>query len=607
MFLNRRPVSADFLSRIMTDYRAPLNDIHFLLNEVAGLPAISQLPGCEEATPDLVAAVFEEAGKFATGVLAPLNRIGDTQGCRLIDGTVMLPEGWKEAYHQFAVGGWVGLGLSPEYGGQGLPKCVSTPVWEMWFSANTAFTMLPQLNTGESEAILLAASDELKATYLEKLVTGEWAGTMNLTEPQAGSDLAAIRTRAEPQVDGSYRISGQKIFISYGDHEITPNIVHLVLARLPDAPPGVKGISMFLVPKILPDGSRNDVRCVGLEHKLGIHGSPTCAMSFGDQGGATGWIIGEPNRGLEYMFIMMNEARFGVGVQGVGIGERAYQQALAFARERVQGRDVVTGETGKPIIQHPDVQRMLLTMRARIMAARALAYTAAGWFDVARHSPDKIASDKARRYVDLLMPVVKGWSTELCQQICYDAIQIHGGMGFVEETGIAQHFRDARIITIYEGTTGIQANDLIGRKILRENGATLRELIVEIRGVAAELAATKKLESLVVRLDEDLAALERALDWVLANGQTNLAGVLAGAVPFLHLLGLVCGSWQLGRTALAAVKPLNAGRYSDDYRRGLIELARFHAHALAVQTPALAAAIVGAGEMAECGFALLNE
>jgi alkylation response protein AidB-like acyl-CoA dehydrogenase len=350
--------------------------MRFLLQEVTGLAAIAQLPGCEDATADTVAAVLEEAGRFAAGVLAPLNSVGDRAGSSLEDGKVITPQGWKEAYQQFAEGGWVGLGLSPDYGGQGLPKCVATPVWEMWFSANTAFTMLPQLNTGESEAILLAASDELKSTYLEKLVTGEWGGTMNLTEPQAGSDLAAIRTRAEPQADGSYRLSGQKIFISYGDHEITPNIVHLVLARLPDAPPGVKGISMFLVPKYLVNadgslGAKNDVRCVGLEHKLGIRASPTCAMSFGDNGGATGWIVGEPNRGLEYMFIMMNEARFGVGVQGIGIGERAYQQALAFAKERVQGRDAVTGAVGIPIINHPDVKRMLLTMRARIMAARA--------------------------------------------------------------------------------------------------------------------------------------------------------------------------------------------------------------------------------------------
>ncbi len=592
------------------NYTAPLTDMRFLLEQVTGLDTISQLPGCEDATADTVAAVLEEAGRFAAGVLAPLNSVGDRAGSSLEDGKVITPQGWKEASQQFAEGGWVGLGLSPDYGGQGLPKCVATPVWEMWFSANTAFTMLPQLNTGESEAILLAASDELKSTYLEKLVTGEWGGTMNLTEPQAGSDLAAIRTRAEPQADGSYRLSGQKIFISYGDHEITPNIVHLVLARLPDAPPGVKGISMFLVPKYLVNadgslGAKNDVRCVGLEHKLGIRASPTCAMSFGDNGGATGWIVGEPNRGLEYMFIMMNEARFGVGVQGIGIGERAYQQALAFAKERVQGRDAVTGAVGIPIINHPDVKRMLLTMRARIMAARALAYTAAGWFDIARHSPDKAAADKAKRYVDLLMPVVKGWSTELCQQVCYDAIQVHGGMGFVEETGIAQHYRDARIITIYEGTTGIQANDLVGRKVLRENGATLRELILEMRGVVADLAAVPDLLSLAGRLEEDIAALERALDWILANGKDHLAAVLAGAVPFLHLLGTVCGSWQLARVALAASKPAKAESFGADYLRGLVELARFNAHALGVQALSLSAAITGAGgTVAESEFAL---
>ena len=581
----------------MTDYNAPLTDIRFLLNEVAGLPDIARLPGCEEATPDLVDAVLDEAGKFAAGVLAPLNAVGDRESCRLEDGKVITPQGWTEAYKAFAQGGWVGLGLTPEYGGQGLPKCVATPVWEMWFSANTAFTMLPQLNTGEAEAILLAASDELKATYLEKLVTGEWGGTMNLTEPQAGSDLAAIRCRAEPQSDGSYRINGQKIFISYGDHEITPNIVHLVLARLPDAPPGVKGISMFLVPKYLvnPDGSlgaKNDVRCVGLEHKLGIHASPTCAMSFGEAGGAAGWIVGQPNRGLEYMFIMMNEARFGVGVQGIGIGERAYQQALAFARERVQGRDAVTGAVGQPIIQHPDIKRMLLTMRARIMAMRALAFTAAGWFDIARHSPDKAAADKARRYVDLLMPVVKGWCTETCQQVCYDAIQIHGGMGFVEETGIAQHYRDARIITIYEGTTGIQANDLVGRKVLRENGATLRELIADMRADAGRLIADATLRDIGTRLNVHLDALERALEWMLSNGRERLGAVLAGAVPFLHLLGLVCGHWQLGRVAMASHAA--TARYAADYLRGLREVAGFFAATLAVQAPALATAIAAA-------------
>ncbi len=574
----------------MTDYSAPLTDIRFILRELAGLDSVAALPGCEEASPDVVEAILEEAGKFAAGVMAPLNQSGDEQGCRLENGKVITPDGWTEAYAQFRDAGWIGLSLPAEHGGQGLPKLVSTPVMEMWFSANTAFTMLPQLNMGQSEALMLAASDELKERYLGKLVTGEWAGTMCLTEPQAGSDLAAIRSRAEPQADGSYRVFGQKIFISYGEHEITPNIVHLVLARLPDAPPGVKGISMFLVPKVLPDGTKNDLQCVGIEHKLGIHGSPTCAMSFGDKDGAIGWIVGEPNRGLEYMFVMMNEARFGVGVQGFGIGERSYQQAVAFANERVQGRDGVTGETGKPIAVHPDVRRMLLTMRAKIMAPRMLAYTAAAWFDTAHHSTDQAAVDKAKRYVDLLMPVVKGWSTELCQQVCYEGIQIHGGMGFVEETGIAQHARDARIITIYEGTTGIQANDLIGRKILREKGATLRELIVDMLEVAAELKSAAALAPLGEQLADDVKTLERTLDWILANGRERLGDVLAGASPFLHLLGTVCGSWQMGRAALAATAKRGSGEYADGYLEEILKLARFYAGHVAPQAAAQARA-----------------
>jgi alkylation response protein AidB-like acyl-CoA dehydrogenase len=545
------------------NYTAPLTDMRFLLQEVTGLAAISQLPGCEDATADTVAAVLEEAGRFAAGVLAPLNSVGDRAGSSLEDGKVITPQGWKEAYQQFAEGGWVGLGLSPDYGGQGLPKCVATPVWEMWFSANTAFTMLPQLNTGESEAILLAASDELKSTYLEKLVTGEWGGTMNLTEPQAGSDLAAIRTRAEPQADGSYRLSGQKIFISYGDHEITPNIVHLVLARLPDAPPGVKGISMFLVPKYLVNadgslGAKNDVRCVGLEHKLGIRASPTCAMSFGDNGGATGWIVGEPNRGLEYMFIMMNEARFGVGVQGIGIGERAYQQALAFAKERVQGRDAVTGAVGIPIINHPDVKRMLLTMRARIMAARALAYTAAGWFDLARHSPDKAAADKAKRYVDLLMPVVKGWSTELVPAglLRRDPGAWRHGLrrGDRHRPALPRraHHHHLRRHHRHPGQRPGRAQGAARewRHAARTDPRNARRRRRPRRGPGPPVTGRP------ARRRHRRAGTRAGLD--PRQRQGHLAAVLAGAVPFLHLLGTVCGSWQLARVALAASKPAKA-------------------------------------------------
>jgi len=585
----------------MHDYAAPLRDMQFILRELAGLDAIAALPGCEDSTPDIVEAILGEAGKFAAGVLAPINRPGDLQGCRLEpDGRVTSPDGWKAAWDSFVEAGWTGLSLPPQFGGQGLPKLVSTPVWEMWFSTNMAFAMLPQLNVGQAEALLIAASDELKATWLPKVVSGEWGATMNLTEPQAGSDLAATRCRAEPAGDGGYRVFGQKIFISYGEHELTDNIVHLVLARLPDAPPGVKGLSLFLVPKYLLDadgrpGAKNDVRCVGIEHKLGIHGSPTCTMSYGDAGGAVGWLVGEPNRGLETMFIMMNEARFGVGVQGAGLGERAYQLALGYARERVQGRDAVTGEAGKPILCHPDVKRMLLSMRARVIAMRALLYTAAGWFDVAHRHPDPAVAGKCRRYVDLLMPVAKGWCTEVGQQVCSDAIQVFGGMGFVEETGIAQFARDARIITIYEGTTGIQANDLVGRKILREGGETLFELVAELRETVGALRAERDCVAIADALVENIAALNETAYWLIAAGKERYAEVLAGAVPFLHLLGTVCGTWQMARVALAAKRRIAAGEGDRAYHASLVELARFHAASFAPQATAHARSTREAG------------
>ncbi|MCK0506170.1 acyl-CoA dehydrogenase [Aromatoleum anaerobium] len=585
----------------MHDYAAPLRDMHFILRELAGQDAVSALPGFEDATPDVIEAILDEAGKFAAGVLGPINARGDVQGCRLdADGRVVTPEGWEDAWDRFVEAGWTGLSLPPEFGGQGLPKLVSTPVWEMWFATNMAFAMLPQLNVGQAEALLIAASDELKQTWLHKVVSGEWGSTMNLTEPQAGSDLAATRTRAEPAADDSYRVFGQKIFISYGEHELTSNIVHLVLARLPDAPAGVKGLSLFLVPKFLLDadgnpGAKNDVRCIAIEHKLGIHGSPTCTMSYGDAGGAVGYLVGAPNRGLETMFIMMNEARFGVGVQGAGLGERAYQLALGYARERVQGRDAITGEAGRPILHHPDVKRMLLSMRARVMAMRALLYTAAGWFDLAEHHPDAALAAKCRRYVDLLMPVAKGWCTEVGQQVCSDAIQVFGGMGFVEETGIAQFARDARIITIYEGTTGIQANDLVGRKILREGGETLRELVADLHATAAQLREEAELSSLADGFADSIAAVERAADWVLANGKERFAEVLAGAVPFLHLLGITCGAWQMARLALAAQRRLAAGQGDPVYLASLVELARFYIASFGPQAVACSQAVREAG------------
>lgn len=595
----------------MSDYVAPLRDMHFIIEELAGLAAVAALPGCEDASEDLVHAVLAEAGRFAAGVLAPINRQGDVQGCRLEDGRVVTPDGWQQAYDQFRDAGWIGLSLPVEYGGQGLPKLVATAVWEMWFASNMAFTMLPQLNVGQAEALLIAASAEQKETWLRKVVSGEWSATMNLTEPQAGSDLAATRCKAVPEADGSYRVFGQKIFISYGEHELTPNIVHLVLARLPDAPAGVKGLSLFIVPKYLLDGAgqpgeRNDVRCISIEHKLGIHGSPTCTLSYGDRGGAVGYLVGEPNRGLETMFVMMNEARFGVGVQGLGLGERAYQHALAFARERVQGRDAVSGAAGRPIIVHPDVKRMLLSMRARNMAMRALLYSAAAWFDCAHHHPDAAVAGKYRRYVDLLMPVAKGWCTEVGNAVCDDALQVFGGMGFVEETGVAQYFRDARIITIYEGTTGIQANDLVGRKILREGGATLHELIVDLRATVAEARLDATLADVADGLEQGIAALEAANAWILANGRERLGEVLAGAVPFLHLFGCVCGGWQMARTALAARRKLAAGGGDDAYLSSLVELSRFYLATLGPHAAAHAQTVRQAGgalaRFADSGF-----
>lgn len=584
----------------MYDYQAPLRDMQFILNSIAGLTEIAALPQCEEASPDLVSAVLEEAGKFAAGVLAPLNRVGDLQGCRLEQGVVHTPEGWQAAYDQFREAGWIGLALPPEYGGQGLPKIVSTPVWEMWFSTNMAFAMLPQLNVGQAEALLIAASEEQKQTWLHKVVSGEWGSTMNLTEPQAGSDLAATRTRAEPQADGTYKLFGQKIFISYGEHELTPNIVHLVLARLPDAPAGVKGLSLFIVPKYLLDAeakpsTRNDVRCIAIEHKMGIHGSPTCTLNFGDEGGAIGYLVGQANRGLETMFIMMNEARFGVGVQGLGLAERAYQYALNYARTRVQGRDAITGESGQPILCHPDVQRAILSMRARVMAMRSLLYTAAGWFDLAHHHPDPAVADKYRRYVDLLMPVAKGWCTEVGNEVCDDAIQVFGGMGFVEETGIAQYFRDARIITIYEGTTGIQANDLVGRKILREQGATLHELIAEMQTTQQALVQSAALNRLAANFQTMLAALQTASDWMLTQSKTQPAQVLAAATPFLHLLGTVVGGWQLARLALAADQKSIQRPIESTYCQSIIELTEFYFHTFGVQASAYAETVSYAG------------
>ncbi len=454
----------------MSQYVAPIKDMLFAMNELAGLQDITRLPGNEEVSNDLVEAILDEAAKFANQVVDPLNRVGDKQGNKWDNGVVTTADGFKEAYATFCETGWNGMPASTEFGGQGLPVTVSTAVLEMWKSASISFSLCQMLTLGAVEAIAHHGSDELKATYLPNMVSGKWTGTMNLTEPQAGSDLAAIRSKAEPRGDGTYAITGTKIFITWGEHDMAENIVHLVLARLPDAPPGVKGISLFIAPKFLVNadgslGERNDLICSSIEHKMGIHGSATAVMSFGDKGGAIGYLVGEPNRGLEYMFTMMNHARLNVGLEGVGVSERSYQHALAYARERIQGK-IIGDKSGekKPILHHPDVRRMLMDMKSRTEAGRAIAYYVAGCMDRAKSSADADVRRENQSRLELLTPVVKGWCTENAQGITWNGVQVHGGMGFIEETGADQYMRDARIVTIYEGTTAIQANDLIGRK-----------------------------------------------------------------------------------------------------------------------------------------------
>jgi 3-(methylthio)propanoyl-CoA dehydrogenase len=584
----------------VTDYIAPLADMRFALQEIAGIAEIAALPGCEQASEDLVDAVLEEAGKLAGDVLAPLNRAGDEQGSRLENGVVRTPEGFKEAYRHYVEGGWNALPFAPEHGGQGLPIAVATAVAEMWNAANMSFALCPLLNVGAVEALTAHGSPEQQRLYLPKLISGEWTGTMNLTEPQAGSDVGALRTRAVREGE-HYRIAGQKIFITYGEHDMAENIVHLVLARLPDAPPGTKGISLFLVPKFMvgADGSlgqRNDVRCVSLEHKLGIHASPTCVLAYGDNGGAIGFLVGEENRGMECMFTMMNNARLNVGLQGVAIAERAYQQARDFARQRVQGRPVTAKAAGAyPIIHHPDVRRMLLLMRTQTEAMRALVYYAAGAIDRARHDPDDATRERQQRRVDLLIPAVKAWCTDLGVEIASLGVQVHGGMGFIEETGAAQHLRDARIAPIYEGTNGIQANDLVGRKLLRDRGAAAGELIAEMRASERALAGEPgdDLAALARPLATALDAVEEATAWMVEHGESDPPRALAGAVPYLKQLGTVAGGWLMAKSALAATARLRTRAGDAGFNEAKLVTARFYAEHVLPAAPALLPAITG--------------
>ena len=588
----------------MSEYVAPLRDMKFVLQELAGLEQIAQLPGCEEASPDLVDAILEEAGKFAAGVLSPLNVVGDQHGVKLEGGTVKTAPGWGAAYKQFVESGWNALSCTPEHGGQGLPRLVSTLVEEMWNSANISFALCPMLTRGAIEAIELRGSNVLKETYLPKMVNGEWTGTMNLTEPAAGSDLAAIRTRAVPQGDGTYKIFGQKIFITYGDHDMTDNVIHLVLARTPEAPEGVKGISLFVVPKFVLNtdgtpGARNDANCVSVEHKLAIHASPTCVMAFGDHGGATGYLVGEENQGLAYMFIMMNAARFSVGLEGIGLSERAYQHALAYAKDRVQGTELGVKGGGKvAIIRHPDVRRMLMLMKSQTEAMRAIACVVGAATDAARCHPDEAARKENQAFVDLMIPIVKAWSTENSIDIASLGVQIHGGMGFIEETGAAQYLRDARITSIYEGTTGIQANDLIGRKIGREGGQTIKAVIAVMHTVEAELAASNDAELAAIRrsFTAALQALEAAVDYIVANYGTKVQAASVGAVPFLELFGVVAGGWQMARAALVSKRHLDAGSGDATFYKTKITTARFYADHVMSQATSLSYAVINGAD-----------
>ena len=568
----------------MSTYRAPLRDMQFALRELAGIEAIASLPGCEE-TLDVLDSVLEEAAGFAAGVLDPLNRTGDKIGCSWSGGDVATPPGFKQAYKKFADAGWIGLPVPAEYGGQGLPQILLGPTLEMWNAANIGFANGPLLNQGAIEAIELVGSDEQKQRFIPNLVSGKWMGTMCLTEPQAGSDLAQVRTRALPDGD-HHRIIGTKIFITFGEHDMAENIIHLVLARLPGAPEGTKGISLFIVPKFIVDadgrlGERNDVVCASIEHKLGINGNPTCTLNYGEKGkGAVGYLVGEPNRGLEYMFIMMNAARFSVGVQGIALADRAYQSALEYAKERVQGRDLKPGSRApEPILKHPDVRRMLMWQKATIEAMRALAYVTAASLDYAQRHPDERVRKDHKAFVELMIPVVKGWCTENAVELCSTALQVFGGMGYIEETGIAQQYRDVRILTIYEGTTGIQALDLIGRKLLRDMGASATSVGKKMEETAKECAtdpdpAVKRIGE---ALGKALATLNETSQWIGMNAMGDLDRAFACSVPYLRLWGTVAGGWQMARAAQIAAAKIAANDPEIEFYRAKLATASFYA------------------------------
>ena len=582
-------------------YVAPVKDMLFAMNELAGLSDVVAYPQYAKAGADvdLAPAILEEAAKFNQDVVAPLNWPGDQNPSSLKDGVVTTTPGFKEAFEQFAAAGWQGVVHPAEFGGQSLPKLIATACFEMVHSASLSFALCPMLTDGAIEALLTAASPELQEQFVPKMIAGEWTGSMCLTEPQAGSDLSMVRSRAVPQGDGSYKIFATKVFITYGEHDMAKNIIHLVLARTPDAPEGVKGISLFVVPKFIVNadcslGNRNDVQCVSIEHKLGIKASPTAVLQFGDHGGAIGYLVGEENRGLEYMFVMMNAARFAVGMQGIAVAERAYQKAVQYAKDRVQSRDLDGSNGPVAIIHQPDVKRMLMTMRAYVEASRALAYYAAAEYDAQHASPDDADRKVSQAIYEFLVPIVKGFSTEMSIEVASLGVQVHGGMGFIEETGAAQHYRDARILTIYEGTTAIQANDLVGRKTVRDGGATAQVLIGKIQQTEKDLASAGSADAQAVlkQLTPAREAFEVSVSYILANAKAEVKAVYAGSYAYLRLCGLVLGAWQMARALLAA-----EGLRSSDpsFYEAKIATARFFAENLLPQAQALATSIVESG------------
>ncbi len=585
------------------DYRAPLDDMQFVLHRLIPISVVSSLPGYEDVSTDLVNTILEEAAKFANQVLSPLNWSGDQAGCVYQDGAVQTPEGFKQAYQQYSEAGWMSLAANPDFGGQGLPLSLATPVNEMWHSANMAFMLCPMLTAGAIEAIEHHATPEQQGMYLPSLISGRWAGTMNLTESAAGSDLSAVSTKAVPEGE-HFRIIGTKIYITYGEHDLTENIIHLVLARLPDAPAGVKGISLFIVPKWLINqdgslGSRNDARCLSIEHKLGIHASPTAVMAFGEKTGAIGYLVGEANRGLEYMFTMMNNARLAVGLEGVAIAERAYQHAAHYAKERVQGR--IAGRSEKlPIVHHADVQRMLMRMKTQTEAMRALAYVAAAQSDFAQKHPDKAIREASQLRVDLLTPIVKAWCTEQAIEIASLGIQVHGGMGYIEETGAAQYLRDVRISSIYEGTTGIQAIDLLGRKIIRDEGAEARRLLSEIQTCATDLSSSSSipLQQIAADLQKAVQSVSKALDWVLQAHATNPQATLTGAYPLLQCFGFISGGWLMAQSASLSEGVLQTDA-SNAFALQKIASATFYSQAILPQVHGLADTVCAGASLAQ--------